>query len=70
MMKMELPANSISMLGGDGPFGLIDMGGMVTVVKVRDKLTGDTDPGWFEHPPGTVALEASDEDLARDNIRT
>ena len=70
MMKMQLPDNSISMLGGEGPFGLIDMGGMFTVVKVRDKLTGDNDPGWFEHPPGTVALEASDDDLARDNIKT
>ncbi len=70
MMKMPLPDNSISMLGGEGPFGTIDMGGMFTVVKVREALTGDSDPGWFEHPPGTVALEASAEDLARDHITT
>ncbi len=69
MMKMELPENSISMMGGDGPFGLIDMGGMFTVVKVRDKLAGDTDPGWFKHPAGTVASEASAAELARDNIK-
>ena len=70
MMRMQLPDNSISMLGGDGPFGLIDMGGMLTVLKVRDKLTGDNDPGWFDHPAGTVAAEASADDLARDNIKT
>jgi hypothetical protein len=26
------------------------------VVKVRDRLASyDTDPGWYQHPPGTVA---------------
>jgi len=32
---------------------------MFTVVKVRkDVAPGDyTDPGWFEHPEGTVAYE-------------
>jgi FtsP/CotA-like multicopper oxidase with cupredoxin domain len=70
MHKMELPDNSISMLGGDGPFGLIDMGGMFTIVKVRKQLTGDTDPGWYEHPAGTVAARASAEELARDGIKT
>jgi hypothetical protein len=54
MMKMEQPENSISMLGGDGPFGMIDMGGMFTVVKVRAKLEPGKDPGWFENPAGTV----------------
>jgi hypothetical protein len=35
------------------------MGGMFSVVKVRkDQKTGDySDPGWFKHPPGTVAYE-------------
>ncbi|MBA3541766.1 MAG: copper oxidase [Deltaproteobacteria bacterium] len=70
MHRMELPSNSISMLGGDGPFGLIDMGGMFTILKVRKKLTGDTDPGWYDNPPGTVASEASAADLARDGITT
>ena len=68
MHKMQLPANSISMLGGDGPFGLIDMGGMFTIVKVRERL-GDQDPGWYEHPAGTVAGKASADDLARDGIK-
>jgi hypothetical protein len=35
------------------------MGGMFSVVKVRaDQKAGDyKDPGWFKHPPGTVAFE-------------
>ena len=70
MHKMELPDNSISMLGGEGPFGLIDMGGMFTILKVRKQLAGDTDPGWYNHPAGTVAGEATAEDLARDGIKS
>ena len=45
------------------------MGGLFTVVKVRDQLESyDEDPGWYKHPPGTVALKASDEELRRDGI--
>jgi manganese oxidase len=69
MHRMQLPDNSISMLGGDGPFGLIDMGGMFTILKVRKQLTGDTDPGWYAHPAGTVASPATAEELARDGIK-
>ena len=68
MHAMQLPANSISMVGGKGPFGTIDMGGMFTIVKVRKQL-GDGDPGWYEHPAGTVAARASADDLARDGIK-
>ncbi len=28
---------------------------MFTVFKVRDNLTSYADPGWYQHPPGTVA---------------
>lgn len=69
MHAMELPDNSISMLGGAGPFGLIDMGGMFTILKVRKQLTGDQDPGWYDHPAGTVAGEATADELARDGIK-
>ena len=67
---MPMPANSIPMKGAVGPFGdNIMMGGMFTIVKVRDRLASyDQDPGWYQHPPGTVALTASAEDLARDGI--
>jgi hypothetical protein len=68
-MQMQLPDNSISMVGGDGPFGIIDMGGMFTTVKIRKQLAGDTDPGWYEHPAGTVAAKATAAELARDGIK-
>ncbi len=70
MHEMELPDNSISMLGGQGPFGMIDMGGMFTILKVRKQLRGDMDPGWYDHPAGTVAGEASAAELTRDGIKT
>jgi hypothetical protein len=67
-MSMPLPKNTIAMVPTPGPFGPIDMGGMFTLLKVRDRLTGTGDPGWYEHPAGTVASEASDADLRRDGI--
>ncbi len=67
-MSMPQPKNSISMVGGKGPHGVIDMGGMFTIVKVRDKL-GAGDPGWYNAPKGTVASEAAASDLARDGIK-
>ena len=56
-MHMPLPANTLPMMSGTEPFGPIEMGGMFTVMKVREGLApGDySDPGWYRHPPGTVA---------------
>ena len=58
-MEMPLPENTLPMMTGDGPFGSVEMGGMFTVMKVRpDQKPGDhSDPGWYPHPPGTVAWE-------------
>ena len=58
-MRMPLPANTLPMMMGEGPFGALGMGGMFSVVKVRrNQKRGDyKDPGWFKHPPGTVAYE-------------
>jgi FtsP/CotA-like multicopper oxidase with cupredoxin domain len=58
-MEMALPDNTAPMMAGQGPFGAVGMGGMFSVVKVRrEQKPGDyTDPGWFAHPPGTVAWE-------------
>jgi hypothetical protein len=58
------------MKGATGPFGdYISMGGMMTVIKVRDRLKSyDEDPGWYQHPPGTVAMKARAAELARDGI--
>ena len=68
-MDMPVPRNSIPMLGGKGPFGAIDMGGMFTILKVRDDLTSYADPGWYQHPAGTVAMPATAEELRADGIK-
>lgn len=68
-MGMAVPPNSLPMVGGPGQHGYITMGGMFTILKVRDKLpAGDTDPGWYVSPLGTLALPASDADLRRDGL--
>ena len=65
---MGVPENSIPMAGSPGPFAYIDMGGMFTVLKVRAEVNGFEDPGWYEHPEGTVAGAATEEALRRDGI--
>jgi FtsP/CotA-like multicopper oxidase with cupredoxin domain len=58
---MPMPDNTLPMMGGTGPFGPMEMGGMFTVVKVREGIgTNDyRDPGWYKHPQGTVAYEVT-----------
>jgi manganese oxidase len=58
-MEMPLPDNTLPMMTGTGQFGPMEMGGMFTVVRVREDLArGDyRDPGAYKHPPGTVAYE-------------
>jgi hypothetical protein len=62
-MEMPLPDNTARMMMGEAQFGSVEMGGMFSVVKVRkDQPRGDySDPGWYEHPPGTVAYEFTGE---------
>ena len=67
-MPMPVPANSAPMSGGGGPLGAITMGGMFTVLKVRDRLESYGDPGWYEAPPGTRATVATDEQLRVDGV--
>lgn len=55
MMDMGRPKNTLPMMTGTGPFGPIEMGGMFTVLKVRDGIATFEDPGWYQHPAGTVA---------------
>lgn len=52
---MPGPKNTIPMMTGTGPYGPIEMGGMFTILKVRAGLTSYDDPGWYQHPEGTVA---------------
>jgi FtsP/CotA-like multicopper oxidase with cupredoxin domain len=58
-MEMPLPENTLPMMSGQGPFGPIEMGGMFTVVKVREGLARNDykDPGWYRHPERSVAYE-------------
>ena len=65
-MEMPFPKNSLPMRGTPGPFGSIDMGGMFTVLKVRDP--GDDAP-WHRHPAGTVATLADPAQMAADGIK-
>jgi hypothetical protein len=67
---LKAPPNSIPMRGGPGPFDYITMGGLLTVLKVREHLErSDRDPGWYRHPKGTVANLASRDQLRRDGIK-
>ena len=65
---MQGPSNTLPMMGGDGPFGSVGMGGMFTVLKVHpdvplfataeeyaQRVKLPTDLGWYKNPPGTVA---------------
>ena len=52
---MPGPKNTLPMMTGTGQFGPIDMGGMFTILKVREGITSYDDPGWYQNPPGTVA---------------
>ena len=58
-MEMPMPDNTLPMMTGFGQFGPMEMGGMFSVVKVREGLAaGDyTDPGPYKNPEGTVAYE-------------
>jgi len=67
-MQMGMPKNSIPMVGGRGKYDAITMGGMFTILKVRDTLENYTDPGWYEAPPKSVAQAAPSAELTRDGI--
>jgi len=58
-MEMPAPDNTLPMMTGSGPFGPIEMGGMFSVMKIREGLARDDyrDPGPYEYPQGTVAYE-------------
>ena len=62
-MEMALPDNTLPMMTGFGQFGPIEMGGMFSVVKVREGLDRNDykDPGWYKHPAGTVSYELQTE---------
>jgi len=59
MMDMGRPQNTLPMAAGKGPFGNIEMGGMFTVVKVREGIMSYDDPGWYVQAPGSMARKVS-----------
>jgi FtsP/CotA-like multicopper oxidase with cupredoxin domain len=67
-MSMSVPKNSIPMLGGKGQFGLIDMGGMFILIKVRERIANYDDPGDYAFPAGSVSVAATPAELRRDGI--
>jgi len=58
-VEMPMPDNTLMMMTGSGQFGPIEMGGMFTVMKIREGLAPNDyrDPGPYRHPTGTVAYE-------------
>jgi hypothetical protein len=68
-MEMPIPDNTLPMMGGQGQYGAIAMGGMFTTVKIRQGLAHDDykDPGPYKHPKGTraYALEGETPPTAR-----
>ncbi|MFO0697123.1 MAG: copper oxidase [Polyangiales bacterium] len=67
-MEMPLPPNSAPMRSAPGPFGPIDMGGMFTVLEVRDDPSRPDPEGGYAHPRGTVAGPADAARLAADGV--
>jgi FtsP/CotA-like multicopper oxidase with cupredoxin domain len=61
MGHMPGPPNTLPMMTGEGPYGPIEMGGMFTLIKVRDDIArGDySDPGWYQPPERFVARRVS-----------
>jgi len=60
-MEMPMPDNTLPMITGFAQFGPVEMGGMFSVVKVREVIGYDDykDPGWYKHPEGTIAHEVA-----------
>ena len=68
-MRMPVPENSTPMRGGVGPFGSIDMGGMFTLLRVREKSNTPASSEWFEHPARSVAGPADPSQMYNDGVR-
>jgi FtsP/CotA-like multicopper oxidase with cupredoxin domain len=67
-MRMPVVDNSVPMSPVQLQYGKSTVGGMFTIVKVREHLTSYDDPGWYRHPPGTLAEKASADELRRDGV--
>lgn len=68
MGHMAVPQNSTPMVGARGPMGYITMGGMFTILKVRDGVDEDTGDSWYQERPENQARLATSTELSRDGI--
>jgi hypothetical protein len=68
-MNMPGPRNTLPMMAGQGQFGPVGMGGMFTVVKVREGISSYDDPGPYKNPPGTLAQPLAGEAAAPRQVR-
>ncbi len=68
-MNMPVPPNSLPMRASPGPFGSIEMGGMFSVLKVRENPYTADPNGWYANPPGTVAGPALPAQLSADGVK-
>jgi manganese oxidase len=55
---MKRPTN-FRPFGSPGPFGTIEMSGMFTILKVREKITSYDDPGWYAGLPSFIKKSKS-----------
>ena len=71
MSHMQGPANTLPMMMGKGPYGNLEMGGMFTLLKVRDHLAADdyNDPGWYHAPAQSIATRVSDDPAYGEPVR-
>lgn len=67
-MEMRIPPNSLPMRGGPGRFSYIDMGGMFTILKVREDPERADPNAWYEYPAGSVGAPADAERMRADGI--
>jgi len=61
-MVMPGPDNTLPMISGKGQFGPAEMGGMFSLVKIREDLARNDyrDPGQYAHPQGSVAHDVDE----------
>ncbi len=58
MGHMPGPENTLPMMMGEGRYGKLEMGGMFSMIRVRDEL--GTQAGFYEAPAGTQARKVSE----------
>lgn len=69
MGHVPIPENSTPMVGSEGPMGYITMGGMFTILKVRNSLDAESGNSWYDEAPQNQARLATDEELLRDGVQ-